>query len=55
MEVLKIECILPLKDGDDLAGLVLLGQGTKGKAACRGYSEEDIIFLNSIESVAPLR
>ena len=23
MEVLKIECILPLKDGNDLAGLVL--------------------------------
>ena len=31
MEVLKIECILPLKDGNDLAGLVLLGAGRSGE------------------------
>ena len=55
MEVLKIECILPLKDGDDLAGLVLMGGKEKrGKMRAGGYSEEDIIFLNSIESVSSI-
>ena len=55
MEVLKIECILPLKDGNDLAGLVLLGGREKrGKMRTQGYSEEDIIFLNSIESVSSI-
>lgn len=53
-ENLKIECLLPLKDGDDLAGLVLLGgRDRKGKLRA-GYSEEDIIFLNSIESVSSI-
>ena len=55
MDVLKIECILPLKDGDGLAGLVLLGgKEKKGKIRIGGYSEEDIIFLNSIESVSSI-
>lgn len=65
MENLKIECILPLKDGDDLAGLVLMGgrerkgkvrngKARNGKARNGGYSEEDIVFLNSIESVSSI-
>ncbi|MCD8169840.1 MAG: diguanylate cyclase, partial [Clostridiales bacterium] len=54
LEILKIECLLPLKDGDDLAGLVMLG-GKEHKGKLRsGYSEEDIIFLNSIESVSSI-
>ena len=54
LETLKIECLLPLKDGDDLAGLVMLG-GREHKGKLRsGYSEEDIIFLNSIESVSSI-
>ena len=54
LENLKVECLLPLKDGDDLAGLVLLA-GREHKNRLRtGYSEEDIIFLNSIESVSSI-
>lgn len=53
-ENLKIECLLPLKDGDDLAGLVLLGGKEKKGKMRSGYSEEDIIFLNSIESVSSI-
>lgn len=53
-ENLKIECLLPLKDGDDLAGLVLLGGKVRKGKLRAGYSEEDIIFLNSIESVSSI-
>lgn len=54
LENLKIECLLPLKDGDDLAGLVLLGGKDKKSKLRSGYTEEDIIFLNSIESVSSI-
>ncbi|MFT4004769.1 MAG: diguanylate cyclase [Lacrimispora sp.] len=54
LETLRIECFLPLKDGDDLAGLVLIGSKESRGKLRSGYTEEDIIFLNSIESVSSI-
>lgn len=54
LEELKTECILPLKDNDDLVGLVLLGSKEKKGRIQWGYSGEDISLLNSIESVSSI-
>lgn len=54
LEELKTECILPLKDNDDLVGLVLLGQKEKKGRIQWGYSGEDISLLNSIGSVSSI-
>lgn len=54
LEEIKIECILPLKDNEDLVGLVLLGGKEKKGRIKWGYSAEDISFLNSIESVSSI-
>ncbi|MGN0373168.1 MAG: HD domain-containing phosphohydrolase [Enterocloster sp.] len=51
---LKVECFLPLKDGDELTGLVLLGCKENKRKMRKEYSEEDIMFLNSIESVSSI-
>lgn len=54
LDALKIECILPLKDNSELAGVVLLG-GKEGKGRFQqGYTVEDLSFLNSIESVSSI-
>ncbi len=50
----RTECFLPLKDGDDLVGLVLLGGKENRHKLRREYTDEDIMFLNSIESVSSI-
>lgn len=52
--ILKAECFLPLKDGDDLVGVVLLGRKESKRKINREYTEQDIMFLNSIESVSSI-
>ena len=54
LDTMKIEGILPLKDNDDLVGIVLLGRKEKKGKFQRGYSTEDISFLNSLESVSSI-
>lgn len=54
LEVMKIECIMPLKDNDDLVGIVLLGRKEKKGKFQWGYTVEDMSFLNSIESVSSI-
>lgn len=56
MEVLKIECILPLKGGDDLAGLVLMGGKEKrGKMRAGGIPRRTSYSLTPLNPSAPLR
>lgn len=47
---LGIQCLLPLEDGDQLAGIVLLSQRKKGK----NYGYDDLSFLESVSSVASI-
>ena len=54
LSFLRVECCLPLKDGDDLVGLVLLGGKENKRRIRKEYTEEDIMFLNSIESVSSI-
>lgn len=51
---LKAECFLPLKDGDDLVGIVLMGRKETKRKIYQEYTEQDIMFLNSIESVSSI-
>lgn len=45
-----IECMVPLKDADDLIGIVMISGKNKGG----GLSFSDISFLDSVESVASI-
>ncbi|MGN0158858.1 MAG: HD domain-containing phosphohydrolase [Brotaphodocola sp.] len=54
LAILKAECFLPLKDGDDLVGMVLLGRKENKRKVKKEYTEQDIMFLNSIESVSSI-
>ncbi len=54
LAILKAECFLPLKDGDDLVGVVLLGRKENKRKIPKEYTEQDIMFLNSIESVSSI-
>ena len=47
---LSVECMVPLKDGDDLVGIVLLSGKEKGM----NLNSSDISFLDSVESVASI-
>lgn len=38
---LQIECLLPLKDGEDMTGVVLLGGKEKKDGKRSGYTEEE--------------
>lgn len=46
-----VECFLPLKDGDELVGVVMLSEKDKKHKAFR---MDDISFLNSLESVSSI-
>lgn len=51
LEAMKIDCFLPLKNNDELVGIVMIGgKDKKGKE----FSLEDMSFLNSIESVTSI-
>ncbi|MDO5418136.1 MAG: diguanylate cyclase [Lachnospiraceae bacterium] len=50
LDDMKLECFLPLKDSEELVGIVMLG----GKEKHSGFSIEDMGFLNSIESVSSI-
>lgn len=54
LDTMKIECVLPLKDNNDLVGIVLLGRKEKKGKFQWGYTVEDISFLNSLESVSSI-
>ncbi len=54
LAALKAECFLPLKDGDDLVGVVLLGRKENKRKIQKEYTEQDLMFLNSIESVSSI-
>lgn len=47
---LHIECMVPLKDGNDLVGIVMLSGKEKGS----NYHLGDISFLDSVKSVASI-
>ena len=46
----EITCVVPMKDGDDLTGLLLLPQKRKGKA----YTVDDFSLLSSVCSVCSM-
>lgn len=50
LDDMKVECFLPLKDNDDLVGIVMLS----GKEKKKSLGIDDIGFLNSIESVSSI-
>ncbi|MGO5051099.1 HD domain-containing phosphohydrolase [Lachnospiraceae bacterium LCP25S3_G4] len=47
---LKIECIAPLKDGEDLVGIILLSQKKRG----RSYTYSDLNLLASINTISSI-
>lgn len=47
---LHIECMVPLKDGNDLVGIVMLSGKDKGA----GFNPGDLSFLDSVKSVASI-
>lgn len=47
---LGIQCLLPLQDEDNLAGIVLLASKKRGKS----YGYDDLSFLESVSSIASI-
>ena len=51
LDQMRVECFLPLKDNDDLVGIVMLSEKDKKRS---GFGLDDISFLNSLESVSSI-
>lgn len=51
LEQMRVECFLPLKDNDDLVGIVMLSEKDRKRS---GFGLDDISFLNSLESVSSI-
>ena len=51
LDDMRVECCLPLKDNDELVGIVMLTEKDKKR---RSYGMDDISFLNSLESVSSI-
>jgi len=51
LDDMRVECFLPLKDGHDLVGVVMLSEKDKKN---RAFRMDDISFLNSLESVSSI-
>ena len=50
LDEMKVECFLPLKDNEELVGIVMLS----GKEKKKPFGIDDMGFLNSIESVSSI-
>jgi len=50
LEDLSIECLVALKDGEELVGIILLSE----REGRKSYSNEDTNFLTSIDSIASI-
>lgn len=51
LDDLHVVCFLPLKDGDELVGIVMLSEKDKKR---KNFTLDDISFLNSLESVSSI-
>lgn len=51
LDDLHVNCFLPLKDGDELVGIVMLSEKDKKH---KNFTIDDISFLNSLESVSSI-
>lgn len=50
LKALEIECLVPLKDNDELVGIILL----TGKNKNKGFTVEDLNFLDSVNSIGSI-
>lgn len=51
LDDLHVNCFLPLKDGEELVGVVMLSEKDKKR---KNFTADDISFLNSLESVSSI-
>lgn len=51
LDAMRVECFLPLKDNEDLVGIIMLSE-KEGKRS--RFTSDDISFLNSLESVTSI-
>ena len=51
LDAMHVECFLPLKDNEDLVGIIMLSE-KEGKRS--KFAADDISFLNSLESVTSI-
>lgn len=51
LDALRVVCFLPLKDGEELVGIVMLSEKDKKR---KNFTLDDMSFLNSLESVSSI-
>ncbi len=51
LDDLRVDCFLPLKDGDEMVGVVLLSEKERKR---KQFTIDDVSFLNSLESVSSI-
>ena len=54
LDAMKVECFMPLKDGEDLVGVVFLGAKESRRGKRERFTNEDLSLLRSIQSVSSI-